>query len=93
MAKDNIEVDLKYILRDLDGLSPKTSTYMKLKQKEKVLRFQLRDLDKSYAPMCNKDGCYEMAVMKRFFDGVRRYYPACTRHREENKLLEHEPTL
>lgn len=84
MAKENIEVDLKHILRDLDGLSPKTSTYQKLKQKEKEIRTKLRELDKSYAKVCKRDGCVSFCVMLKFFDGTRRYYDFCAKHRQEN---------
>lgn len=88
--KEQMEKDLFDLLRDLKGLSPKTSTYIKLKGKEKELRIRLRELDYSYAKVCKREDCYEFAVMKHFFDGKRRYFPFCSEHRSEN-ILNHNP--
>lgn len=90
IAKEHLEKDLLDILRDLDGLSPKTSTFSKLKEKEKALRLRLREIDHSYAKVCKRDGCVNIAVQKKYFDGQRRYYDFCAQHRAEN-IKNHTP--
>lgn len=87
MAQINLETELHHVLKDLDGISPKTSTYAKLKAREKQLRLELREMDKKYIALCKASHCFEKAQIKGNFNGAFRYYNYCKLHRSENAVI------